>query len=204
VDVSIVVGTFGDPKWADLARTRAIPSAEQFGVRVIHEHADTLDQARNAGLWQVDTEWVCHLDADDELEPGYFDAMSKGTADCRAPRVRYIRRVVDRPRPIMPRVAGHTHDCNADCLAFGNWLVVGSLASADACRIVGGWRDFHWSEDWDLWVRLWKAGCTFEAIPDAIYRAHVDPQSRNRGQAREAKLAAHRAIAVANELPVPA
>lgn len=202
LDVTVVVATFGPPSWVDLARSRAIPSAEALGVRVIHEHGDTLHEARNAGLWQVDTEWVCHLDADDELEPGYFDAMERATADVRAPSVRYVRGGHHR-NPWMPQVAGHHHACTADCLAWGNWLVVGSLANADACRMVGGWRDFTWSEDFDLWVRLWQAGATFEPVPDAIYRAHVRRDSRNRAPSRAAKLAAHQAIARANGLPVP-
>lgn len=203
MDVTVVVGTFGSNSWVELAKDRAIPSAESLGVPVIHMHGETLHGARNSGLHAVETEWVCHLDADDELEPGYFEHMALGSAECRAPSVRYVR-----PRrttsPIMPRVAGHIHDCTAACLDEGNWLVIGSLVRTEAAIAVGGWRDFSWSEDWDLWVRIRNAGATFEAIPKAVYRAHVRPDSRNRAPAREAKLAAHRAIAIANQLPVPA
>jgi GT2 family glycosyltransferase len=78
------------------------------------------------------------------------------------------------------------------------------VARADLLRSVGGWRDFDWSEDWDLWVRAWQAGATIEAIPGAVYIAHVRKDSRNRAPARSAKLASHRAIARANGLPVPA
>lgn len=205
LDVTVVVATYGDVKWYDLAIERAIPSAEALGVPVVHAHRTTLHGARNAGLDQVRTEWVCHLDADDELTPGYFDAMAQGTADLRAPSVLYVRPIVSDPAaPIMPRVAGHEHDCTADCLSFGNWLVIGTVARAELLRSAGGWRDFDWSEDWDLWVRAWQAGATIEAIPDAVYVAYVRYNSRNRGRTRRAKLAAHRAIARANGLPVPA
>ena len=203
MDVTVVVGTFGSAKWIDLARERAIPSAVTLGTPVIHCHASTLHDARNQALWVVPTEWVCFLDADDELEPGYFEAMENGTADVRAPRVRYVEPRRNR-RPIMPRVSGHTHDCTADCLEEGNWLVIGSVAPTELVKGVGGFRDFAWSEDWDLWVRCRTAGATFEAIPDAIYRAHVRPDSRNRAPKRSEKLAAHQAIARANGLPVPA
>lgn len=204
MDVTVVVATYGNDSWVQLARERAIPSGEAEGVPVIHTHGPTLHDARNMGLAKVQTEWVCHLDADDELEPGYFAAMAEGTADCRAPSVRYMRRKVHHPKPIMPRVSGHYHDCVDVCLAEGNWLVIGSLVRTVDAVAVGGWRDFNWSEDWDLWVRLWHAGATFEAIPRAVYRAHVRPDSRNRAPARAEKLAAHRAIAAANGLPVPA
>jgi GT2 family glycosyltransferase len=202
VDVTVVVATFGDFDTWDALAQRAVASVPD-GIPVVRVHGDTLHGARNAGLDLVETEWVCHLDADDELEPGYFDHMATGTADVRAPAVRYVRQGRNRTEPYVPTVAGHQHACTADCLPWGNWLVVGSLARADLLRSVGGWSDFSWSEDWDLWVRAWHAGATFEAIPAAVYRAHVRSDSRNRAPQRAEKLAAHRAIAEANGLPIP-
>jgi glycosyltransferase involved in cell wall biosynthesis len=202
VDVTVCVGTYGDPLWSELAG-QAIRSAEAEGVPVVHCDGIDLADARNGALVSVRTEWVCFLDADDELEPGYFDAMARATGDVRAPAVRYVRpgRSQD---PYVPRVAGHDHGCDADCLDYGNWLVIGSVVRADLVRSVDGFRDFNWSEDWDLWVRCRDAGATFAAVPDAIYRAHVRSDSRNRAPARAAKMEAHRAIARANGLPVPA
>ena len=200
MDVTVAVATYGDQRWVRMAQ-RAIRSAEDLGVPCVHAHDHTLHDARNRALSLVETEWVCHLDADDEIEAGYFEAMAKGTADVRAPSVRYISKTAANPR--MPKVAGHKHDCTAECLPWGNWLVVGSVVRADIVRDAGGWRDFPWSEDWDLWVRCWQAGATFEAIPRAIYRAHVRRDSRNRAPDRNFRLEAHRAIARANGLPVP-
>lgn len=203
MDVTVVVATFGRSRWAELARARAIPSAEALGVPVVHVHEETLHDARNDGLAQVDTEWVCHLDADDELEPGYFEAMAAGVADVRAPAVRYVHG--SRPRSAgVPKVAGHTHECAAACLIYGNWLIVGSVARTELVAGVGGWRDFDWSEDWDLWVRCYLAGASIEPVPSAIYRAHVNAKSRNRAPDRSVKHATHQAIARANGLPVPA
>lgn len=203
MDVTVVVGTFGAIEWAHLAWERAIPSAEALGVRVLHAHADTLHEARNAGLAEVQTEWVCFLDADDALEPGYFDAMATGTAQLRAPAVRYVRKSrVGIPR--VPKVWGHTHDCVADCLAEGNWLCIGTVAPASMLRVLGGFHDYPLYEDYDLWARCWKAGATVEAIPQAVYRAHVRNDSRNRAPSQEFKHATHQAIARANGLPVPA
>ena len=206
MDVTVVVGTYGDPSWHLLAQNRAIPSADALGVPVVHSIGTSLHDARNTGLEHVDTEWVCFLDADDELEPGYFEAMERSEADLRAPSVRYVKDRTARQlrKPWMPRVSGHVHDCTADCLTEGNWLVIGTLVRADQVRKVGGFRDFTWSEDWDLWVRCWRDGASVGAVPKAIYRAHVRYNSRNRAPARAEKLAAHQAIAEANGLPVPA
>jgi hypothetical protein len=203
MDVTVAVATFGDQFWVDLASKRAVPSANALDVPVVHVHGSTLHEARNTALDVVATEWVVFLDADDELEAGYFDAMGAATADLRAPAVSYVRG--GRPDPArMPRVAGHRHDCTAGCLEWGNWLVIGTAARTEMLREVGGWRDFPWSEDWDLWVRCWQAGATIEPVPRAVYRAHVRHDSRNRAPAHAAKMEAHRMIARANGLPVPA
>lgn len=199
MDVTIAVGTYGDSRWQQLATTRAIPSARALGVPVIHAHAHTLRAARNAALAEVRTEWVIHLDADDELEAGYIDVMAGGSADVRAPAVRYVsERTIQ--RPAMPTVAGHNHGCIADCLRQGNWLVVGACVRTDLVRRVGGWRDFAWSEDWDLWLRCYLAGASIEPRPGAIYRAHVRSWSRNRSVPRAQRLAVHRQIEAANGL----
>lgn len=210
MDLTVAVATYdgtppprGYTSWTQLAEARAIPSAEALGVKVVHAHADTLHDARNAAVALVETEWMIHLDADDELEPGYTTAMAAGTADLRAPAVRYVQPGATGRPAGLPHVAGHHHDCTVDCLPFGNWLVIGTLVRPDLVRQVGGWRDFTWSEDWDLWVRCWQAGATIEAIPTAVYRAFVRPESRNRAAKRDARLEAHRAIARANGLPIP-
>jgi hypothetical protein len=196
----VAIATYGSPAWANLARNRAMVSALGLGVPAVHYHGIDLQEARNRVLARVETEWVIHLDGDDELEPGFLEAMQRASADVRAPAVRYIQPIGRPTRPRMPRVSGHTHDCNADCLTQGNWLVVGACARTDLLRRVGGWGAEPVYEDWALWLRCHLAGATFEAVPDAIYRAHVRRNSRNRAPSRAVKLATHRAIEAANGL----
>lgn len=195
MDVTVLIGTYGDPGWKRFAE-RARESVP-LGVPVVHAHGASLHEARNLALACASTEWVVHLDADDELEPGYIDALLAGSADIRVPSVRYVR--PDREHaPRVPRVFGHRHDCRPACLPDGNYIVVGALARADLLRRVGGWRDFAWSEDWDLWLRCHLAGASFETIPDAVYRAHVRDDSRNRAPDQAFKLAVHEQIYRAN------
>lgn len=202
MDVTVVVATFGDSSWVDLAHERAIPSVEALDVPYVHVHGTTLQFARNDAIGQITTKYVCYLDADDELEHGYFDHIAQVDADIRVPSVRYVKNRFDQGVR-MPKVAGHTHTCDAECLAAGNWIVIGAVAPVSLIRDVGGFRDFPWSEDWDLWVRCWQAGARIEPAFRAIYRAHVRNDSRNRGQSQEVKNAAHRAIAFANGLLSP-
>lgn len=201
---TIVIGTFGGDEWKNLAETRAIPSARAQGCRVVHSHCGTLHDARNAALDQVDTPWVIHLDADDELEPGYVAGVGiPVSGDVRVPMVRYMQRGRAVSRPRFPRVAGHVHECVGECLLYGNWVVVGAAARTELVRRVGGWRDYPWSEDWDLWLRCHLAGAAVVPAKAAIYRAHIRPNSRNRSGTNEERLAAHRAIAEANGAPIP-
>jgi glycosyltransferase involved in cell wall biosynthesis len=188
MDVTVCIGTFGDKSWIDLAK-RAIASVPN-DVPVIHRHEESLSAARNACLESVSTEWVIHLDADDELEPGYIDAMAQGTADVRAPMARYMVNGIER-NLWQPRVWGHTHDCTGECLTDGNWLLIGCAVRADMLREIGGWHEHPWSEDWCTWIRCWQAGASFELVREAIYRAHVRPDSRNRGATQRAKNEAH-------------
>lgn len=202
--VTIVVGTYGQRKWAELAERRALPSARRFGHPVVHHHGRSLHDARNGGLAQVTTRWVCFLDADDELEPGYFEAMARAGGEVRVPAVRYVRpNGLARQSPGIPKVAGHTHDCSAECLPFGNWIVIGALVTADLVRRVGGFDNHAWSEDWCLWARCYQAGAAFARCPDAVYRAHVRPDSRNRAAPASKRLAAHREIAAERGFPIP-
>lgn len=211
MDVTVVVGTFGDERWVNLAQTRAIPSAKALGVPVVHVHGRSLHEARNAAIKRVRTEFLCALDADDELEPGFFQGIeAAGHADVRAPSVRYVSDRGHRPvfgeqpgQAVMPRVWGHSHQCEGACLAFGNWIVIGAVARTQVLRDVGGFRDWDVFEDWDCWVRCWLAGATFLAAPGAVYRAHASPNSRNRSGSPESRMDAHRAIARDLGLPVP-
>lgn len=195
--VTICVATFGDTHWRDIAAEHALASAATFAVPVVHVHGDTLWDARNACLDQVTTGHVVYLDADDELEPGYLQAMAEAPdADVRVPYVRYVTTPTRVPNPVMPRVVGHHHACTQACLPEGNWVVIGAQARTQLLRDVGGWRAYGW-EDWDMWLRCHLAGARFTVATGAVYRAHVRPGSRGRYTPQESR-SHHAAVANAN------
>jgi glycosyltransferase involved in cell wall biosynthesis len=201
MDVTVAIGTYGSADWVERAHQHPIRSALEAGVPFVHVHGRTLCDARNAALDAVMSEWVCFVDADDELDRRFFERIELGTADIRAPAVRYMGGQLG---PYVPRVVGHNHACTAECLEYGNWIVIGAVARAKTLRNVGGFHDYPMYEDWDLWVRCWKAGASIEAIPGAIYRAYVRQDSRNRAPAQAERLRVHQWIAADNGLPVPA
>jgi glycosyltransferase involved in cell wall biosynthesis len=198
MDMTVAIATFGSQAWQDLAESRAVPSALEQAP-VIRVHGETLHDARNEALARVTSEWVVFLDGDDELGDGFIAAMATGSADMRAPAVSYIRG--GRPRDAyVPRVVGHQHDCGGECVTSGdgNWLVIGTCCRTELVRAAGGFKDWPVYEDFDLWMRMLLAGATVEAIPAAVYKAWVNPSSRNRAPDMATKNATHLAIVAAN------
>lgn len=194
MDVTIVVASFGERHWFDLGTQRAAQSAFMQDCPVIYIHGLTLHEARNAGLAQVQTPYVVFLDSDDELAPDYCKTLATGAGDLRVPSVQYVT-ANGRPTPAyVPKVAGHTHSCEAACLEAGNYAVIGSMANVELLRAVGGFRDEECYEDWSAWLRMYRAGATVETIPEARYIAHVRRDSRNRALAIEVKNRVHHQI----------
>ncbi len=76
--VSVLIGSFGDEAWRDLAQQQAVPSAEGQGAAEVlwrHEDDGTLASVRNAAAEAATGDWLCFLDADDRLGDGYVGAM---------------------------------------------------------------------------------------------------------------------------------
>ena len=202
-ELTVICGTFGDKKWVDLAHSRALPSAKALGVPVIHYHGNNVAHARNLALSRVETPLVVCLDADDELEPGFVEAVAQSTADVRVPRVRCMRDgQMVAGGLFMPKIGDPAHrrgdhECSAECLPFGNWIVVGAAARTQLLRDVGGWAEWiPIYEDWHLWAKCHRAGATFEPCPNAIYRQHLSHDSRNHiGEAFDRRFYWHERIA---------
>ena len=179
--IGVVVGTFGDPEWEDLAHSRALSSLirQRPDNPFITVHADTLANARNEGAGQLTEHvpWLLFLDADDELAPGYLDAMETAigqhhpnSAHLYVPQVQYVKG----PRyeaPFFPVEMPYTE---------GNWMVIGTVVPAWLFHEVGGFEEWPIYEDYALFARMQEAGAKPVRVPDAHYQAHVRPKSRNR------------------------
>ncbi len=190
--VSIIVAAHGDTAWRDIAWSRAYPSADRqttpwdyLPVEVLCEYDrdGTLAEVRNHGAAKARGRWLVFLDADDELENGYVEAMLRHIlllpvawheTILVAPAVRYItanRRV---PQTAAIPNEGRWPDLNE--------AVIGTLVPRTLFLEVGGFRELSSLEDYDLWLRCVRAGAVLERAPEAVYRAHVSRQSRNADQ----------------------
>lgn len=179
--VDVVIPTFGGitREWERL-RERAIHSVyEQTAVfesgvdiRIWPTIGENLADARNRGANRGKGEWLIFLDADDELDSHYVEAMVAGTGDMRWPSTIGVHEdghEDDYPVLLQPKGSLLVH----------NWMVIGTMIRREQFLKVGGFRDLPILEDWDLWIRLVIDGAVPMACPDALYRVHVRANSRN-------------------------
>jgi glycosyltransferase involved in cell wall biosynthesis len=176
VNVSIVIATYGDEEWPILAHERAYPSCRgQGALEVIFEYQPegTIATARNAGAHRAQGDWLCFLDADDELAPGFMSAMARAERprSLLTPSVQRINKQRELRPTFYPEVP----------LDKANWLIVGTLVEAWMFRRARGFEDYpHGFEDWSLWNKCHKLGAKVIKVPRAVYRQHINPRSKHR------------------------
>jgi glycosyltransferase involved in cell wall biosynthesis len=184
--IAVCISTFGDlDRWERTVRTWAMPSVEaqtEPPARVTWCHGPNLQVARNhaarpAGCLD-DTDWLCFLDADDELDPSFIAAMAAATENLTGDWL------------LQPATLGIHLDLHEDPhpvviprknLLDGNFMVISTLIHTEQFHRLGGFADWPIYEDWDLWLRAWRDGAQFKAVPDAVLRVHVNPNGRNNG-----------------------
>lgn len=183
MDCSIIIATYGDESWEELALSRAAPSTEGQDAREVligHDPDGTIASARNELAAQAIGEWLLFLDADDEIAPGFLAAMKRA--------LRQERRVHDTPLLLTPAVSYVRKGKKATPmfhptgdLRNDNFLIVGTLVERDLFDQVGGFNDYpHGFEDWSLWAKCWKAGAQIIQVPRAVYVAHWNPDSKHK------------------------
>lgn len=188
MNVSIVIATYGDQAWEDIGWARAYPSAvaqDPFEIIVEHQPGGTIASARNAAVARATGDWVCILDADDELDPGYLDAMTRARANrpepdgglLLAPATAYVRQG-RRAAPMFWPVSD---------LQDTNWLVIGTLVSRELFHAAGGFHadDPHGLEDWAFWRACVKQGARPVQVPAAVYVAHQRAESSHQAFRRD-------------------
>lgn len=174
MEATIIIATFGGAEWAKKAE-KAIASARNQTVpaQVIPLHAQSLAQARNGAAYMASTEWLIFCDADDSLAPDYVEKMLEGDDDhLRQPSTLgvYPDGTEDEEPVLIPERP----------LTQSNYLVIGTMCPRELFLDVGGFDDdLPVLEDWDLWLRMWKAGAVIGKRPEAVYRVGVNPDSRN-------------------------
>jgi GT2 family glycosyltransferase len=210
VRIGIVVATYGEDRWYQLAKKRAVPSADaqtwqdEAGIwrvpRVTQTHlaTGTLAEARNSAARSISNyvDYLIFLDGDDELAPGYVKAMHEAAmfnpGALYVPAVKYVSKGGAARAPKFWPEQDH-HD--------GNWLVIGTMVPCDAFYETaewtkdedgedvfvrsGGFEEYGLYEDWALFARMQDLGYGPQKVPDAVYVAHRSNRSRNNAHPKE-------------------
>lgn len=151
---------------------------------VTHAHNAGLAASRRTGIAHLDTDLVALLDADDVWLPDHLLAMlhtfETGPALITANALRWVptrglgRRGTAERYPVPPPNAQFEH------LIRANFVFVGTVFQRTRYHDVGGFRDgFRGAEDWDLWLRMARAGVPIRACrqPTVLYRVHASSMS---------------------------
>lgn len=160
--MTVIVATYGSSQWRDLGAQ----TAEAHDA--MHVHGRSLAQARNSGAEHARSQWLIFLDADDDLAPGYIDAIHAATGDLRAPRLElhYPDRVV-------------TPDLTFRDIERTNPCCIGTAIRRSLFLSCGGFPHLPGWEDWALFLRASRRGATITHVPGAVYRQRVRVGSRN-------------------------
>jgi GT2 family glycosyltransferase len=175
VDITVIIATYGAAAWEKQAQ-RAAASVGEVPVVSVHYDTDALPLGEIRNLAVQDAEdaghakgWLCFLDGDDTLAPGYMDAMRSvepGTPwRLLAPALSF-----NGQPPVLfdGREIEHINPC-----------VIGTLIHRTVFDAVGGFWDERAWEDWSLFRRAWLIGATVEHVPNAVYCADSNPDGRN-------------------------
>jgi len=180
VNCDIIIATCGPEEWDDLAWSRAYPSARRAlaghtgQVIRFHEEYATVAQTRNAAALQSDAEFLCFLNAEDELDVCFLDEMESALDDYDdahgSPLEFPLLASATQPhdplgvRTGSPRLTHRMlpHD------EVGP-LCVGSLILRTVFMEVGGFPGLAAFSDWALWLRAVAAGCRIVDVPRAVY-----------------------------------
>lgn len=185
MEVTAIVVTFGSLAWAQSglrATAATMVNNPDHLIHHLHAEADNIADARNMAVEERDPQgWICFVDGDDELEPGYLNAMTA------APDGEYLwpglltpsLRIVserDRRRRREPNPVDLTKSRDISTM---NPCPIGTLIHRRMFDEVGGFWDERAWEDWSLFRRAWLLGATIVPVPDAVYRANISPTGRN-------------------------
>jgi glycosyltransferase involved in cell wall biosynthesis len=191
VNVSVLVCTYGSREWALRGATTAKNVQGAHEVIALHENDGTLAGVRNLAASAASGDFLCFLDADDELGDGYLAAMVTAWEKLRQPG--QMIRTESGPRPLregelvpetllVPAVSfiGPNGCTDPAVPAWNrsiydvNCAVIGTLVRRLVFARVGGFEEWSAYEDWDLWLRCIADGARLVPVPEAVYCARAE------------------------------
>jgi glycosyl transferase family 2 len=173
--ITVCISTYGDSAWEE----RAVQLAITLGVGTVvnHDPEGTIASTRNEAAERATGDWLCFLDADDQLDPHFIPWMQKTIERVENPEQHLFTPSVLQVRGRSRRGPMFYPQCS---LETGNWLIIGTLISKRLFMEIGGFREHpHGLEDWNLWRRAVRAGAEIVKVKRAVYIAHYNHHSKH-------------------------
>jgi Glycosyl transferase family 2 len=164
--VEIVVVNDGS---TDAATRACLDRLSRPHTRVLTQPHGGLAAARNAGIREARGRYLCALDADDLLVPGYLDkAVSVLDAHEHLTFVSsWLEAFGDEA------FVWRQEQCDLPTLLHECTVCTAALVRTAAVRAIGGYDEampHQGYEDWDLWIRLVAAGAEGLILPEVLFR----------------------------------
>lgn len=166
VEIVVVV----DGSTDDSLRTaQALAAAAPGRVRLIARENGGLPVARNTAISRLDTDYVCCLDADDELTPTYLErCIAVLEADPGLSIAYGGQQNFEEDDAFHPH---HAFDFRFHTIS--NLLGVASVYRRQAWADVAGYSSMDSYEDWDFWIGCCERGHVPVHVPEAVFRYRV-------------------------------
>ena len=149
---------------------------ERPRTRIIHQDNAGVGAARNRGIREARGDYICCLDADDRFQPSYFaQALPVLTSQADVALVTSNYLSFDD----VDHVVEH-HSCKLPEILMDSCAMQASLFKRSAWERVGGYCETFsvtGIEDWDLWLRMLRAGYRAAVVPEVLFEYRVRPQS---------------------------
>lgn len=164
---------------------KVVSKFRDLRIRCIRQDNRGLSAARNRGLQNSFGKYVTFLDADDLFVPDKLEVLSEALD--RDPELGLVAGqavLIDENRNPLGKI--YDTPLPEDPLNFLLWnpLHVGSVMLRRSWQQKVGLFDesLHAYEDWDMWLRLIRAGCRLGSIgrPVSLYRFHGDQMTRDK------------------------
>ena len=158
-------------------------------VRVLHRPPTGLVAALNAGLAACRAPLVARMDGDDichprrlEKQAAYLDLHPGVTlAACRVTQVprQHLSTGMRAYENWQNSLLDHDQ-ISRDLFVESPFVHPCVTYRRDAVLAVGGYRDTGWPEDYDLWLRLARAGARFARLPEVLFYWREHPERYTR------------------------
>jgi glycosyltransferase involved in cell wall biosynthesis len=144
---------------------------ENNGICVIHQANNGPSHARNTGVKQSKADYLLCLDSDNKIYPSYIDEGINALTKNPEAAIVYSSPEFIGDTNRTPFVTG---PFNIEKLLLENYIDMCAVLRKSAWEQSGGLDEVLWRfEDWEFWIRLYKAGWQFVYLNKPLFQYRI-------------------------------